>query len=303
MYEQYYGLSSRPFQLRPDPNFFFSSKNHQKTAAYLDYCLSQYEGFVVVTGEAGTGKTLQLRKFAHELPAENFLTGLIYTPLPDSDDILHSVSNAFNLSAENAGKAELLGRLERFWQQCSPRRPILLIDEAQNLSPSALEELRMLSNCPGNAPQIFLFAQPGLGKMLLSNPSLCLRIIAACELLPLDAIDTRAYIEHRLQTAGWQDDPALDDAAHAAIYQGTSGIPQKINRVCERLLLMGYLEEIHSFDAADIDRVIRDIQQELRMPPEEGSKQPDGICDRLARIEQSMHAALNMLAQYRNGKS
>lgn len=276
MYEKFYGLSAKPFQLRPDPDFFFGSKGHKRAASYLEYGLSQEEGFIVITGEIGAGKTTLLRNLFRKLQSKNIVAAQIVNTHLDSVDTLRMVAVAFGLSYEDASKATLLTRIEQFLRECDRqgKRALLLLDEAQNLTPHSVEELRMLSNfqtADKSLLQIFLLGQPEFRKTLLGGDmkQLQQRVIATYHLGPLDAHETRCYIEHRLHTVAWRGDPAFNEEAFAAIYHFTGGIPRKINTLCDRLLLMGYLEEIHAFGKSEVDEVTRDIQQEFVLPAAE----------------------------------
>lgn len=322
MYEQYYGLSANPFQLRPDPSFFFSSKVHKRASAYLEYGLSHGEGFIVITGEVGAGKTTLVRNLFRNLQSENIVAAQIANTHLDADDTLRMVAASFGLAHEGANKATLLTRLEQFLRQCEKqgKRALLVVDEAQNLSPNTVEELRMLSNFQGDDRsllQTFLLGQPEFREILLSGnmQQLQQRVIATYHLGPMDAPETRAYIEHRLHTVGWRGDPAFSDDAFAAIYDFTGGIPRKINTLCDRLLLLGYLEEMHTFTSTEVNEVISDIQKEFVLPVEKTTEkalpaaarneQPAEIVadsledmdERIARMERSVISVLDLLKQ------
>ena len=321
MYESYYGLRVKPFQLKPDPNFFFGSKGHKRAMAYLEYGLSQGEGFIVITGEVGAGKTTLMRNLFRKLESEKILAAQIVNTDLDSDDTLKMVAAAFGLPYENFGKASLLIGLEQFFRQCDQqgKRALLVVDEAQNLSPRTVEELRMLSNFQTDEKpllQTFLLGQPEFRKTLLSGDmqQLRQRVTATYHLGPMDLPETRSYIEHRLNTVGWCGDPSFDEDAFAAIYDYTGGIPRKINTLCDRLLLMGCLEKLHSFGSAEVNEVISDIQQEFDMPEAEAdaSDETDTVFglekamslanlknmnDRLVTLEESVVSLLKLLKQ------
>lgn len=321
MYETYYGLSAKPFQLKPDPNFFFGSKGHKRAMAYLEYGLGQREGFIVITGEVGAGKTTLVRNLFRKLESEKIIAAQIVNTHLNSNDTLRMVVAAFGLPFKDATKAALLTKLEQFLLQCDKqgKRVLLIVDEAQNLSPRTVEELRMLSNfqtADNSLLQIFLLGQPEFRKTLLSGDmqQLLQRVIASYHLGPMDAAETQAYIEHRLHTVGWHGDPSLSEDAFTTIYDFTGGIPRKINTLCDRLFLMGYLEEIHNFSSAEVNEVISDIQQEFTIPISETDAKAQstaGIAqterteiilanlenadERLAKMEHSVISVLDLL--------
>lgn len=312
MYEQFYGLSSKPFQLRPDPNFFFGSKGHKRAASYLEYGLSLEEGFIVITGEIGAGKTTLLNNLFRKLEPNKIVAAQIVNSRLDSEDTLRMVAIAFDLPYENASKATLLSRIEKFLHECAQqgKRALLLVDEAQNLTAQTVEELRMLSNfqtADKSLLQIFLLGQPEFRATLLGKnmKQLLQRVIATYHLGPLDAEETQAYIEHRLRTVGWRGDPSFNADVYSSIYDFTGGIPRKINTLCDRLLLMGYLEEIHAFGKEQIDAVIHDIQQEFILPPEAETEQLtessqiklQELDGRVQKMENSVTTILDLLKQ------
>ncbi len=270
MYETFYGLTGKPFQLNPDPAFFFGSKGHSSAYSYLKYGVFQGEGFIVITGEIGAGKTTLVRTLLAELdPRKVVAVQLVSTQL-DADDLLRSVATAFGLPVKGADKAQLLHTLEAFLTSLvtENKRALLVVDEAQNLTPRAMEELRMLSNFQlGDRAllQSFLVGQPEL-RNLLREPymqQLRQRVIASYHLGPMDRDETRAYIEHRLQRVGWKNDPEFEAAAFDAIYAATGGVPRRINTLCNRLLLAGYLGEKHRITRADADLVAGEIRDEV----------------------------------------
>ena len=273
MYETYYGLSAKPFQLRPDPHFFFGSKGHKRAMAYLEYGLSQGEGFIVITGEVGAGKTTLVRNLLNKIPLDQIVAAHIVNTSLDPEDTLRMVVSSFGLPYEGASKAELLNRLEQFLRSVDRqgKRALLVIDEAQNLNARTVEELRMLSNFQTDDRsllQTFLLGQPEF-RATLHSPGmqqLRQRVIASYHLGPMDAQETRAYVEHRLATVGWNGDPSFDDGAYAAVFAYSGGIPRKTNTLMDRVLLMGYLEELNTFTEADINEVVRDISEEYQLP-------------------------------------
>src|SRR4029450_979888 len=252
MYESFYGLSGKPFQLNPDPSFHFGSRGHKRAFAYLEYGLYQSEGFIVITGEIGAGKTTIVRSLLEQLdPAKVVAVQLVSTQL-DADDLLRAVGTAFGLPVKSVDKAILLASLEAFLCQLAldQKRALLVVDEAQNLTPRAIEELRMLSNFQlGDQAllQSFLVGQPEL-RVMMQSPQmqqLRQRVIASYHLGPLDRQETQAYIEHRLHHVGWKEDPRFDSACFDLIHALTGGIPRRINTLCNRLLLATFLAERH----------------------------------------------------------
>lgn len=269
MYETYYGFRAKPFQLSPDPHFFFSSRGHRRAMAYLVYGVHQGEGFLVITGEIGAGKTMLARTLARKLESQNVVMAQVVSTHLKADDIVRMVAAAFGLPQEKS-KAVLLNKLEQFLLAChrQGKRALLVVDEAQNLPPKSVEELRMLSNFQSDDKpllQSFLLGQPEFRKTLQSPAmeQLSERVIASCHLGPMDGAETEAYIVHRLQTVDWRGDPSFSEDAFAAIHQYSGGIPRKINILCDRLLLMGRLDEKHAFTGKEVAEVIDELQQEF----------------------------------------
>lgn len=269
MYEAFYGLTNKPFQLNPDPSFYFGSKQHRRAAAYLEYGMHQNEGFIVITGEVGAGKTTIVRGMLDSLDQEKVVAAHLVSTQLDADDTLRLVGAAFGLRTKDISKADILMSLEAFLISATGKgkRCLLIVDEAQNLTARAVEELRMLSNFQfGNHAllQSFLIGQPEF-RQILQSPNMMQfrqRVIAACHIGPLDVEETRAYIEHRLKCAGSTGIPTILPAAHEAIFKASSGIPRRINSVCDRLMLFGYLSGKKEFDEPDVEEVAREIHEE-----------------------------------------
>ena len=273
MYEAFYGLSSKPFQLNPDPNFYFGSKQHSRAKAYLEYGVSRHEGFVVITGEIGAGKTMTLRSLIEGLHGSDVVIGHLVTTQLDAEDTLRMVGAAFGFKVKDVAKSELLVTLEAFLlsQTSQGKRCLLIVDEAQNLTMRAVEELRMLSNFQyGNQAllQTFLVGQPEF-REILQRPEMeqfRQRVAATCHIGPLDAEETTAYIEHRLKCAGSTGKPSFEPEAFESIYKGSHGIPRRINAICDRLLLLGFLCERYRLTVADVDEVVREFANESMVP-------------------------------------
>jgi putative secretion ATPase (PEP-CTERM system associated) len=270
MYESYFGLSGNPFRLSPDPAFLFASRGHSKAHAYLRYGVSEGEGFIVVTGEVGAGKTTLTQALIRELdPAQVVAANLVSTQL-EADDLLRSVAIAFGLEANDVDKAQLLESVRKFLTGLAQqkRRALLIVDEAQNLTPRAIEELRMLSNFRDDQRpllQNFLIGQPELRAMMRS-PSMeqfRQRVIASCHLGPIDPDETGAYIEHRLRNVGWSGNPSLEPNVGPAVHRATGGIPRRINALCNRLLIGAYLDQRKQIGPRDVAQAVRELSEEL----------------------------------------
>ena len=270
MYENFYSLSGKPFQLSPDARFFFNSSGHNRAMAYLRYGLRQGEGFIVITGGIGTGKTMLVSNLFNELHDDNVVAAQLVSTQINEDDVLRMISAAFGLAHENLSKAALLRNLEAFFRarRAEGRRVLLVVDEAQNLPQRAIEELRMLSNYQEDGQallQSFLLGQLEL-KQTLQGPGMeqvRQRIIAGYHLRPLDRQELQAYVEHRLALVGWRKDPAISDVAFDAIFTTSGGVPRRVNTLCDRLMLFGSLEELHELNDTHVLMVVEEMTQEI----------------------------------------
>ena len=279
MYEAFYGLTSKPFQLNPDPVFYYASKQHRRAKAYLEYGVSRNEGFIVITGEIGAGKTMVLRSLIESLNGSNVVTGHLVTTQLGAEDTLRMVGAAFGFRVKDVPKSELLITLEAFLisQTSKGKRCLLIVDEAQNLTPRAVEELRMLSNFQfGNQAllQSFLVGQPEF-REILQQPEMeqfRQRVAATCHIGPLDADETRAYVEHRLKCAGATDKPSFEPEVFGTLYDATHGIPRRINALADRLLLAGFLNGRTHLTVDDAAEVVREFEQENQVPVQRAVK-------------------------------
>lgn len=270
MYEAFYKLTTKPFRLSPDPQFFYPSAGHKRALSYLLYGLNQAEGFVVITGSPGTGKTTLAHKLLSQIDAQSVMVAHLASTQIEAEDLLRLVAASFKLRSEHVSKAALLKDIESFLlaRARERKRCLLVVDEAQNLPARSIEELRMLSNFQvGNKAlmQVFLLGQEQFRTMLDSSEfeQLRQRVIADYHLHALDAEETRRYIEARLQHAGWQNDPQFDAGAYTQIFQYTGGLPRRINMFCDRLLLFGYLEGLHALTQATVSTVIAELHNEI----------------------------------------
>jgi general secretion pathway protein A len=284
MYEPFYSLTGKPFQLSPDPTFYYGSPVHRRAYAYLEYGLYQGEGFIVITGEVGAGKTTLVRNLLAHLDSRQVAAAHLVSTQLDADDLLRVVAGAFGLQAKTTDKASLLAELEGFLRRVASerKRALLIVDEAQNLTPRAVEELRMLSNFQAGERallQSFLIGQPELRAILQGQDmqQFRQRIIASYHLGPLDRTETESYIVHRLKQVGWSGDPRLEPGAYESIYAFTAGIPRRINMVCNRLLLAGFLNEKHVLDSADVELVASEIKDELGLAPRNAVVADDAV--------------------------
>ena len=273
MYESYYQFSGKPFRLSPDARFYFASRSHERAMAYLQYGVSEGEGFVVITGDIGTGKTTLVETLISGLDTQKLeLIRLANTGL-DENEVLRMVAAELGVPFEGISKAGLLRGIERLLARMAGqgKRVLLLIDEAQNLSIAALEELRMLSNFQSiTAPylQTFLLGQKEFIATLRSPQlaQLNQRVIASYHLNALSPDEIKPYILHRLKQVAWQGDPEFDDGLFEAIHEITDGVPRRINTLADRLLLFGFLEEIHVLDRSVLERVVEELDAEVARP-------------------------------------
>ncbi|OFC70590.1 XrtA/PEP-CTERM system-associated ATPase [Alteromonas confluentis] len=272
MYESFYGLDSKPFQLTPDPAFFFASKWHKRAMSYLQYGLSQAEGFIVITGDIGTGKTTIANSLLAEIE-DDIVAAQIVTPKLTPDELVKMVASKFGINTAGLTKADILKELESFLYALSQqgRRALLLVDEAQNLPLETIEELRMLSNFQQNGKpllQSFLLGQEEL-QPILRAPNMeqfRQRIVASCHLAPLVAEEVVRYIEYRMEHAGWNRGALFSQEAYSRIHEFTRGVPRKINTLMDRILLYGFLEELETLDEEAVNAVISEVKDEMFVP-------------------------------------
>jgi general secretion pathway protein A len=273
MYERFYSFTADPFRLSPDHRFCFNHDNFAKAKAYIDYALHRAEGFVMITGKPGTGKTTLVHDLVERLAQQEVKVATLMSTRLGAEDLLRMTAHAFDIDAKAPNKAlvlqELLSFLTRQYQ-CG-KRALLVIDEAQDLSAEALEELRLLTNLQqAGQPllQVVLIGQESLRDLVRSKEleQLQQRLLAAWHLEPLNPQELIGYIQHRLLKAGWRGDPEFKPGVMPSIHQFSGGVPRMINLVCSRLLLHGFLEELHAITPADIQFVLAELQQEELLP-------------------------------------
>lgn len=267
MFDEFYGLSGRPFQLTPDPAFYFESLTHRKALSYLSYGLAQAEGFVVITGEVGAGKSTLVAYLMATIDPARLTAAQIVTSKLDEGEVIHVIAQAFGLPVQGHDKASALGAIESFLhdEARAGRRCLLIVDESQNLSIGALEELRMLSNFQlGSHPllQTLLLGQPEFRGTLQDHPQLeqlRQRVIATHHLDAMEAAEVQAYIEHRLKRVGWNGNPSFDQRVFAEIYTATGGVPRRINQIANRLLMLGAVDQRSHVDNAMLQQVLGEL--------------------------------------------
>jgi general secretion pathway protein A len=270
MYESFYGLAEKPFQLNPDPKFYFGSRQHRRAMSFAEYGLHQGEGFIVITGDVGTGKTTLVRNLIGNLDSRQVVAANVVSTQLDAEDTLRMVAAGFGAAIRERAKSDVLLGLEALLASYAGqgKRCLLVVDEVQNLTVRAVEELRMLSNLQlgkHSLLQSFLVGQAEFRETLQSPTlhALRQRVIAACHIGPLDGGDTRGYVEHRLQCAGWKGVPLFMPDAFAAIFAASEGIPRRINLLCDRVLLSGFLADKLSADA--VNEVAEEMNGETQL--------------------------------------
>ena len=268
MYKQFFGLSKNPFEISPDPFFYHATPRHNEALANLHYGVGRRKGFIVITGEVGTGKTLLVRCLLAELRKNNIAFGYVFNPLLSTTEFFQYIMADLGLQYSGRSKTEMLLDLNRFLIQRHARGLItaLVVDEAQALPPELLEEIRLLTNLETSQQkllQIVLMGQPEL-EGILDSPNLRQlkqRVSLRCQLLALDEEQTRSYILSRLERAGAKSDPAIfDDEALAKVFEYSRGIPRVINNLCENAMVNAFAREIHMVTPDMISEVAADFR-------------------------------------------
>jgi len=269
MYLDFFGLREFPFQLTPDSDFLYLSESHARARSYMDYSIWNRDGFVVITGEVGTGKTTLIQNLLGELD-EHVLVAKIFQTQLNETEFLQAILNEFGIKAFNAGKVELLDLLNNFLidRFMESKQIVLIVDEAQNLSYRVLEEVRMLSGLETQKEKILhviLVGQPELRDKLESPElaQLLQRVRLRFHLEPLAKAEVAKYVGHRLHKAGISGEEVFEDGAYAAIYQYTGGVPRLINTLCDTAMTFAYAEERRKIGAA----AMRAAAKELRWRP------------------------------------
>ena len=308
MYTEFFGLSAKPFDLLPNPKFLYLSKGHRKALSYLQYGVQEHAGFTLLTGEVGSGKTTLVRDIINKISSDVTLS-MIFNTRVDGHQLIAMINADFGLDTEGKDKVQLITELNDFLlEECSSnRQPIIIIDEAQNLTAEGLEEIRLLSNLEADnfkMVQIILVGQPEL-KQIIARPSLRQlrqRISISCHLNPLNREESEEYVYHRLGTVGSRDCVTFLDGVFDTIYRFSGGVPRLINLICDFLLLSAFVEETREIDIALVNDAVNELSfEESRLQSPDLSPErtvparvqsSSTLDDRLARIEEN-YAKLN----------
>ncbi|MCM8795529.1 MAG: AAA family ATPase [Candidatus Omnitrophica bacterium] len=265
MYCKFYGLAERPFNVTSDPSFFFLSRKHQEALSHLFYGVTQRKGIIVITGEIGTGKTTLCRFFLNQLD-KNTKTAFILNPYFSEIQLLEAIMNDFGINVNARTKLSFIWEFNKFLlcEAENGNNVVLMIDEAQNLKPRQLEQIRLLSNLETEKDkliQIVLVGQPELNQRLdlYELRQLRQRVMVRYHILPLDKDEIRNYIYHRLAIVGGGDRIKFSDEALILITNFSGGIPRLINIICDRALLAGFVAETNLIDALIIQRCIEEL--------------------------------------------
>jgi general secretion pathway protein A len=267
MYCDYFGFSEKPFTITPNPQFVFLSTIHREAFARLLYGVDSHAGFISLTGEVGTGKTTMLRTLLTQLDPDKYTSALIFNPCMSGEQLLAGICREYGVEADEKNRSGYLDALNRFLieQNGNGRTVVLVIDEAQNLAPDVLEQVRLISNLETERDkliQIILAGQPELNTILRRHDlrQLNQRIAVRCRLTPMKLDDTVQYINHRLKIAGSRLPDIFSPAAIKRIYRFSAGIPRLINVACEQALVMAWTRDIRSVSPLVASEVIAELQ-------------------------------------------
>lgn len=299
MYESFYGFREKPFDLTPDPNYFYMSQSHEDAYAHLEYAIMENKGFVVITGEIGSGKTTLLNLFLRKLKPDIEIAFISHTIIQPTQ-FLKMVCREFDLAVNGKDKSQLLGMFYNFLldKYSERKRVALIIDESQNLSDRTLEEIRLLSNLESDKNhliQIFLIGQPDLKVKLKKRhlEQLLQRVTVYWHLTGLSQGEVAQYINHRMWVAGARNREIFDDDAIQALYRYSRGLPRLVNILCDAALVHGFAEERMTIGPDVIEDVVklRDIGDVLadEMPPDENRQAIETSREKSSRLVQRIH--------------
>jgi general secretion pathway protein A len=266
LYESAFGLTEKPFSLTPDPDFLFLSESHQQALDHLMFGLESGDGFIVVTGDVGVGKTTVCRALLRRL-SDRYVTSVVLNPMLTEKELIRGILEDFGASCTTGGtKKDHLDALDRFLLASAEagRRPVLIVDEAQDLTPSLLEQVRLLSNLETEKRkliQIVLIGQAELNDKLSMHElrQLDQRVTVRARILPLDRKAMRRYVDHRLSVAGAGGRQLVTDGAEAALHRFSGGVPRVVNMLCDRAFLSASLRNAPAIDRADVRRAADSI--------------------------------------------
>jgi putative secretion ATPase (PEP-CTERM system associated) len=281
MYKAFFGLHTKPFELVPDLRFLFSSRSHQRALSHLEYGLRERAGFILLTGEVGSGKTTLIRNLIGHLDA-HACRAMVFNTRVSPEQLLALINDDFGLDTTGKDKVVLLRDLNDFLiaQHAARRLPIVMVDEAQNLSPEVLEEIRLLSNLETNQAkllQIILIGQPEL-RVIINQPGLRQlrqRISITCHIDPLTREETERYVLHRLELAGNREAVRFHDGTFDFIYGFSKGLPRMINIFCDFLLLAAFVEDTAELTLELVEEVAGDFSAGTELPA--GEKLPVAV--------------------------
>ena len=269
VYKSVFKLEGQPFRLSPDHHFSFGHQSYDDAKSYLKYAIYEGEGIVAITGAPGTGKTTLIASLISEVDLDQVQIGVITNVQLDSSNLLDMVIDALSLSLDRSDNVSAMQSFKLYLQHQyqKGRRVILIVDEAQGLSPELLEELRLFSNFQHESNlllQIFLVGQEPLMDIIRSPgmEQLHQRLIAAAQLRPLTYQQMVDYVEHRLKHVGWKGDPSISEEAYSLIHKFSAGVPRRINLICHRLFLHAGLKERHELVGGDALNVIVELHRE-----------------------------------------
>ncbi|HIJ86154.1 MAG TPA: AAA family ATPase [Desulfuromonadales bacterium] len=269
MYCDFFGFTEKPFTITPNPHFIFLSSIHREAYARLLYGVDSHAGFIALTGEVGTGKTTLLRTLLTQLDLEKYRSALIFNSCVSAEQLLASICREFAVEAEEQTRFGYLDALNLFLveQHSAGRTVLLVIDEAQNLEPEVLEQVRMISNLETERDkliQIILAGQPELNAVLKRHDlrQLNQRITVRCRLAPMKIADVSQYIQHRVAVAGSRIPDIFSAGAIRKIYRFSRGIPRLINVACEQALVLAWTREARTVSPSMATEIILELQQD-----------------------------------------
>ncbi len=319
MYEAFYGLKEKPFNLTPDPDYIYMSPAHENAFTHLEYALAENKGFVVITGEIGAGKTTLINFLLNRIP-QDVHVGIINNTSVPTGQFIRMICEEFELKVKGQNKGEMLDRFQRFLVErfSKNKRVVLIIDEAQNLSVRTLEEIRMLSNLEAEKQhliQIVLSGQPELRAKLKKKEleQLAQRVTVHSHLRGLDADEVARYISHRLRVAGADHRDLFTPEAIEALARYSKGIPRIINILCDAALVYGFADELQSIGKDVIEDVVNDKKEAGLFDPSRGhapiaaKKQSlaasAAILQRLTAIEKRLILLTDVIRNYQEEES